>query len=192
MKKLLGTIMVLATTAIACLAVDYDNHVFPVRVYRVALGSGVAPSAADMDTVRLHNGDMVLNTDDGVLYIMHETNVYTKFTSAGAATITSASIAGISSGVQAETATNTATITAENKLINVTGGAGATILVTLASPTSAQLGEFVRLRNVGTNTLNVIVKGGTGGTNAVAVSKQMLIQAIDVDTTGWEPVYTTP
>lgn len=105
-------------------------------------------------------------------------------------TATTATIADVATGVQTESATNTATITVANKLINVTGGAGASILVTLASPTSTQLGEFVRLRNAGTNTLNVICNAGT--TNAIAVAKETLFQAIDVNSIGWDVVYTTP
>jgi len=90
MKKITGIITIaLLAMAWMCQAVDYSSHFYDQRVYRVALGSGTAPSAADMATVRLHNGDQVLNTDDGVLYIMHATNVYTKFTAAGLVTATS-------------------------------------------------------------------------------------------------------
>lgn len=88
MKKLLG-IMAVALLAVAwtCQAVDYNNHFYNQRVYRVAIGSGTAPSAADMSGVAIHNGEMVLNTDDDCLYIMHASNVYTKITAAGAVTM---------------------------------------------------------------------------------------------------------
>jgi hypothetical protein len=83
MKKLLGVLAVAVLAAWTCQAVDYSNHSYPTRMFRVALGSGNAPSAADMATIRLHNGDMVLNTDDNVLYIMQATNVYTKIDATG-------------------------------------------------------------------------------------------------------------
>ena len=83
MKKLLAVLAVAVLAAWTCQAVDYSNHSYPTRMFRVALGSGNAPSAADMATIRLHNGDMVLNTDDNVLYIMQATNVYTKIDATG-------------------------------------------------------------------------------------------------------------
>jgi len=93
MKKLLG-IMAIALLGVAwtCQAVDYNNHFYNQRVYRVALGSGTAPAASDMALIGLHNGDMVLNTDDNCLYIMHATNVYTKMTSAGTVTLAAMSV----------------------------------------------------------------------------------------------------
>lgn len=112
MKKLIKFLTIaLVTGACTCSwAVDYANHFYDQRVYRVALGSGTAPTAADMNTVRMHNGDMVLNTDDNCLYIMHATNVYTKMTSAGTVTLASMSVPlasnklfiGSSAGVAAE------------------------------------------------------------------------------------------
>ncbi len=93
MKKLLG-IMAIALLGIVwtCQAVDYNNHFYDQRVYRVALGSGTVPAASDMALIGLHNGDMVLNTDDDCLYIMHATNVYTKMTSAGTVTLAAMSV----------------------------------------------------------------------------------------------------
>ena len=105
------------------------------------------------------------------------------------ANITSATIAGIGTGVQTTSVTNNQIVTIANKQVNVTGptnAADARIVLTL--PSAAQLGEFVRIRNVGTNALNVVYKSVT--TNAVAVSKQSLLQA--VGTSEWEVVYTTP
>ena len=88
MKKLLAVLAVAVLAAWTCQAADYNNgHMYSVRQFRVALGSGTAPSAADMATIRLHNGDMVLNTDDSANYLMTATNTYVKFTSAGAIVI---------------------------------------------------------------------------------------------------------
>ena len=82
--KLLVGLIVAVLAGWTCQAADYDNgHVYNVRQFRVALGSGTAPTAADMAKIRLHNGDEVLNTDDNVLYIMQATNVYTKISAAG-------------------------------------------------------------------------------------------------------------
>jgi len=93
MKKLLGIMAVALLAAVwTCQAVDYNNHFYNQRVYRVALGSGTAPAASDMALIGLHNGDMVLNTDDDCLYIMHATNVYTKMTSAGTVTLAAMSV----------------------------------------------------------------------------------------------------
>jgi hypothetical protein len=141
MKKLLGMIAVLATVAGACLAVDYSNHMYTPRVYRVALGSGVAPSAADMATVGLHNGDMVLNTDDNVLYIMHATNVYTKVTSAGAVTVETLSADTVvgAPGTVSVTVTNgqAITLSASTPVIQLTStgvAATETNIITIAQP----------------------------------------------------------
>ena len=98
MKKILSIIAVMALTLSVGLAVDYSHHMYNQRTYRVALGAGNAPSAADMALVRLHNGDTVLNTDDNILYIMTETNKYIKIESDGALTV-DAIISGIGSGI---------------------------------------------------------------------------------------------
>jgi hypothetical protein len=123
MKKLLRFLTVaLVTGACTCSwAVDYANHFYDQRVYRVALGSGTAPTAADMNTIRLHNGDMVLNTDDDVLYIMHATNVYTKITAAGAMTINSSfvtdgsTIGGVATSTTSRTSINIQPVAASSR-----------------------------------------------------------------------------
>ncbi len=203
MKKSLGLIAVLALVAGTCQAVDYANHMYQQRVYRVALGSGNAPSAADMVTIGVHNGDMVLNTDDNVLYIMHATNAYTKITGAGAMTAsadaftatsltaTSLALAGIDYGAQTVTlGTNTArTLAVAATLVNITGPTNAdAATITLTLPTADQVGLFTRINNLGTNTLSVVHKDAT--TNDVATTKACLLQAIS--TSAWDVVYTTP
>ena len=85
----------LATLAVAwsCQALDYSQHFGrPPRMYRVSLGVGGAPSAADMKTIYIRPGDMVANTDDDALFIMSTTNVYTKIEADGTATIVSMDI----------------------------------------------------------------------------------------------------
>lgn len=148
MKKLLGIITIaLLATAWTCQAVDYSRHFYDQRVYRVALGSGTAPSAADLALVRLHNGDMVLNTDDDVLYIMHATNVYTKITSAGVMTANSIDSAAIGNatgrnrlvGSTSVNVTNgqAITLSATNAVIKLTGISQAdtyTNTITIATP----------------------------------------------------------
>lgn len=186
MKKILGLIAVLALVAGTCQAVDYANHMYQQRVYRVALGSGNAPSAADMVTIGVHNGDMVLNTDDNVLYIMHATNVYTKFTAAGAGNIIAdtITIGGIANGAQAEAlGTNeVGTVAVENSQVNITGPTNAdTAVITLTAPTSAQLGQSVVIYNAGTNTLSIVYTAGS--TNDVAATNLMLVHASS--TNGW-------
>ena len=77
----------------SCQALDYDQHFARgMRVYRVSLGVGGAPSAADMKTIYIRPGDMVANEDDGTLFIMSTTNVYTKIEADGTATIVSMDI----------------------------------------------------------------------------------------------------
>lgn len=186
MKKILGLIAVLALVAGTCQAVDYANHMYQQRVYRVALGSGNAPSAADMVTIGVHNGDMVLNTDDNVLYIMHATNVYTKFTAAGAGNIIAdtITIGGIANGAQAEAlGTNkVGTVSVENSQVNITGPTNAnTAVITMTAPVSAQLGQSVVLYNAGTNSLSIVYTAGS--TNDVATAGLMLIHA--ASTNGW-------
>jgi len=86
--KKIGLFGIALILAWSCQAVDYDQHFGrAARVYRVGLGSGEAPSAADMKTVGIRPGDMVVNTDDGVLYIMQATNVYTKIDADGNMTL---------------------------------------------------------------------------------------------------------
>ena len=80
----------LATLAVAwsCQALDYSQHFGrPPRMYRVSLGVGGAPSAADMNTVYIRPGDMVANADDDALFIMSATNVYTKIDASGNMTL---------------------------------------------------------------------------------------------------------
>ncbi len=95
MRKRVLTCMAVALFALTCHAVDYANHMYTYRIFRVALGSGTAPSASDVSNLRVHNGDMILNTDDSVLYIMHASNVYTKVTAAGAMTVESFASANV-------------------------------------------------------------------------------------------------
>jgi hypothetical protein len=90
-KSMTLSLLALLVTATMVLAVtDYSPQMYNARIYRVALGSGSAPSAAEAALVGIKNGDMVENTDDGVLYIMNATNVYTKITAAGALTVAGA------------------------------------------------------------------------------------------------------
>lgn len=84
MKLLVGlTVAVLAAGSMALAVTDYSPQMKYARIYRVALGSGNAPSAAEANLVAVKPGDMVANTDDNALYIMSATNVYTKITAAG-------------------------------------------------------------------------------------------------------------
>jgi hypothetical protein len=78
--------------AMTCPAIDYSLHMSDARVYRVALGSGSAPSAADMSSIGIRPGDVVVNTDDDAYFLMSATNVYTKITKAGTITITAVSM----------------------------------------------------------------------------------------------------
>jgi hypothetical protein len=201
MKKLFGILAVAGLIAGSVFGVDYSNHMHEQRVYRVALGSGTAPSAADMLTIGVHNGDMVLNTDDNILYLMHATNVYTKFTSAGAMTTetlsadaltpTALTLAGIDYGTQTEAlGTNeSASVTIAATLVNITGPTNASAaVITLGLPTSDQVGLFSRIINAGTNTLSVVYKAAT--TNDVATTKACFLQAIS--TSAWDVIYTTP
>lgn len=89
MKRLLGILAVAVFAAWTCQATDYSLHMHPARVFRVALGSGTAPSAADMLTYGIQPGDEVVNTDDNALYIMNATNKYVKVSAAGAITTAS-------------------------------------------------------------------------------------------------------
>ena len=89
LTKTLSSIVVALALAASAFAVNYDNHQSTPKIYKVGLGSGNAPSAADAATYGLTQGSFVLNTDDDALFIMHATNVYTKISSAGALTLTS-------------------------------------------------------------------------------------------------------
>ena len=85
--KKIGLFGIALIMAWSCQAIDYSLHMSDARVYRVGLGSGTAPTAADMKTIGIHPGDMVVNTDDDVLYIMSATNVYTKIDASGNMTL---------------------------------------------------------------------------------------------------------
>ena len=101
--KLLAVLIVAVLAAGMAQAADYDKgQMSNVRVYRVALGAGTAPSAADMAYNGVHNGDFVLNVSDNALYIMNASNVYVKITAAGAMTV-----AGAITGVTLNTSTVT-------------------------------------------------------------------------------------
>nr|MDD5523524.1 polymer-forming cytoskeletal protein [Kiritimatiellia bacterium] len=161
MKKLIGIITIALLAMVwTCRAVDYNNHFYNQRVYRVALGSGTAPSASELATVGLHNGDFVLNTDDDVLYIMHATNVYTKIASDGTLTLEALAIDG--------NAVVTGSITGQNVTAkdSLTVGTNATIGGN-AVVTGAVTGQNVTAKNgltVGTNA----TVGGTLGVTGVA------------------------
>ena len=112
MKKLLGVLAVAVLAAWMVQAADYDKgQMSNVRVYRVALGAGTAPSAADMAYNGVHNGDFVLNVSDNALYIMNASNVYVKITAAGAMTV-----AGAINGVTLNTSTVTNVLAAGSVL----------------------------------------------------------------------------
>jgi hypothetical protein len=132
MKKILRFLTVaLVTSACTCAwAVDYANHFYDQRVYRVALGSGNAPSASDMNLIRMHNGDMVLNTDDNCLYIMHATNVYTKMTSAGTVTLAAMSVPLASNKVYIGNASGVANEKTLSGLFSITTGGVASATTT--------------------------------------------------------------
>lgn len=87
MKRLLGLLLASLVAVTALAGTDWSPQQKVGRIYRLALGSGVAPTAADAAFNGVQTGDMVENTDDGCLYIMHTTNVYTKITAAGGVTV---------------------------------------------------------------------------------------------------------
>lgn len=90
MKKRIGLCLASLMLALSCYGIDYSLHFNrDARIYRVALGSGTAPTAADMNTIGILPGDVVVNTDDNCYYLMHATNVYTKITAAGDVSLTS-------------------------------------------------------------------------------------------------------
>jgi len=110
--KLLAVLIVAVLAAGMAQAADYDKgQMSNVRVYRVALGAGTAPSAADMAYNGVHNGDFVLNVSDNALYIMNASNVYVKITAAGAMTV-----AGAINGVTLNTSTVTNVLAAGSVL----------------------------------------------------------------------------
>jgi len=86
MKKII-VLLLASLVTMSAYCIDYSLHMYDGRVYRVALGSGTAPSADDMKTIGIRPGDMVVNTDDDALYIMSTSNVYTKITAAGSVTV---------------------------------------------------------------------------------------------------------
>lgn len=92
MKKIMVGLMALLVTATLVLAADYSPQLHNAKIYRVALGSGTAPTAADAAFVGIKPGDMVENTDDNVLYIMTATNAYVKIESDGAVTAAAGNI----------------------------------------------------------------------------------------------------
>ena len=92
MKKIMVVLMALLVTATLVLAADYSPQLHNAKIYRVALGSGTAPTAADAAFVGIKPGDMVENTDDNVLYIMTATNAYVKIESDGAVTAAAGNI----------------------------------------------------------------------------------------------------
>ena len=124
MKKILGRLTGLAmVVAFTCQAADYSPHMYQSKIYRVALGSGSAPSAADAALVGIKPGDMVKNTDDHVLYVMTATNAYVKVESDG--TISSA--------------------LASNKIV-IGNSSGAGVAVTLSGDVKSTTSEYLRFR----------------------------------------------
>ena len=154
MKLLVGlTVALLA--AWTCQAVDYSNHSYPTRMFRVALGSGNAPSAADMATIRLHNGDMVLNTDDNVLYIMQATNVYTKIDATGR--LTAVQLMNIPTNVVIIAANVSGAVT--NASLALTRQA----VVSVTNVTAAALRQAnLSMTNIVVSTAYPVVGGATG------------------------------
>ena len=170
MKRLLEIMVIAALAVGSCLAVDYDKgQMFNVRVYRVSLGSGTAPSAADMATLRLHNGDEVLNTDDNVLYIMNATNVYVKISAAGAVTI---------QGMTLNSNTVTNTVSAGSVLPAADGGS-------LTNMSAAQLKAGTVLNAVdGSALTNISAAQLTAGTAISAVNGTAITNIADAALAG--------
>jgi hypothetical protein len=155
-KKLLKflTIALVAGACTCSWAVDYNNHFYNQRVYRVAIGSGTAPSAADMAGVAIRNGDMVLNTDDDCLYIMHATNVYTKMTSEGAVTLASMTVPLASNKVFVGNASGVANEKTISGFFSITTGGVASATTTGLSVTNATV-SGAALSGVGVVVTNV-------------------------------------
>ena len=181
MKKLLGIIAVaLLGTAMACQAANYANHFFNQRVYRVSLGSGTAPTAADMALIRLQNGEMVLNTDDNVLYIMHATNVYTKITAAGVVTMSSVDSTAIANATGRNRLVNAASI-------NVTNGQVITLSATNAVVKLTGIGQADAYTNTITIATpypvgyDILFCVASGSTNLVLIADSTTVLALGSD-----------
>lgn len=148
MKKILGRLTGLAMViAFTCQAADYSPHMYQSKIYRVALGSGSAPSAADAALVGIKPGDMVENTDDNVLYVMTATNAYVKVESDG--TISSA--------------------LASNKIV-IGNSSGAGVAVTLSGDVKSTTSGILTIQDVSVadNDISLasgkVIVGNSGGT----------------------------
>jgi hypothetical protein len=176
MKKLLG-IMAVALLAVVwtCQAVDYNNHFYNQRVYRVALGSGTAPAASDMALIGLHNGDMVLNTDDDCLYIMHATNVYTKMTSAGTVTLAAMSVPLASNKVFIGNSAGAANEKTLSGLFTITTGGVASATTTGNAVTGVTATAAVTPQAPATVTPTITVTPQTGAVTASGANNLVTI-----------------
>lgn len=148
MKKILGRLTGLAMViAFTCQAADYSPHMYQAKIYRVALGSGSAPSAADAALVGIKPGDMVENTDDNVLYVMTATNAYVKVESDG--TISSA--------------------LASNKIV-IGNSSGAGVAVTLSGDVKSTTSGILTIQDVSVEDNDIslasgkVIVGNSGGT----------------------------
>lgn len=148
MKKILGRVTGLAMViAFTCQAADYSPHMYQSKIYRVALGSGSTPSAADAALVGIQPGDMVANTDDNVLYVMTATNAYVKVESDG--TISGA--------------------LASNKIV-IGNSSGAGVAVTLSGDVKSTTSGILTIQDVSVadNDISLasgkVIVGNSGGT----------------------------
>ncbi len=180
MKKLLRFLTIaLVAGACTCHAVDYNNHFNNnQRVYRVALGSGNAPSAADMNTVYIRNGDMVLNTDDDCLYIMHATNVYTKMTSAGTVTLAAMSVPLASNKVYVGNASGVANEKTLSGLFSITTGGVASATTTGSAYTNATVAVAITPQAPSAHTPTITVTKQTGAVTASGANNLVTPTAI--------------
>lgn len=188
-KSYIGLVLLaLMFVSTAVMAADYSPQLQAGKIYRVALGSGVAPSAEDTKFVGIKNGDMIENTDDNCLYIMHATNVYTKMTAAGTVTLASMSVPlasnkmyiGGATGVAWEKTLSGDIVTTTNGAISAAGSlqnatnklvAATNVLNSMAAAANAATGvlntaSFTTLP-AATNALNTASAAANAATNAL-------------------------